>query len=73
MNKWIHFFPPKVDAAKSYNAPGIHIDRNFNPFKDQIPSKINDTAMVNLTEMYQQESSALPSKINLLMMKKMRI
>ena len=37
----------------------------FNPFKDQIPSKINDTAMVNLTEMYQQESSALPSKINL--------
>ncbi|AZI70491.1 DNA mismatch repair endonuclease MutL [Cloacibacterium normanense] len=59
------FFPPKVDAAKSYHAPGIHIDRNFNPFKDQIPSKINDTAMVNLTEMYQQESSALPSKINL--------
>ena len=59
------FFPPKVDATKSYHAPGIHIDRNFNPFKDQIPSKINDTAMVNLTEMYQQESSALPSKINL--------
>lgn len=59
------FFPPKVDAAKSYHAPGIHIDRNFNPFKDQIPSKINDTAMVNLTEMYQQETSALPSKINL--------
>ena len=44
---------------------GTHIDRNFNPFKDQIPSKINDTAMVNLTEMYQQETSALPSKINL--------
>ncbi len=50
---------------KVIHAPGIHINRNFNPFKDQIPSKINDTAMVNLTEMYQQEASALPSKINL--------
>lgn len=65
-DKMDSFFPPKVDAAKSYNAPGIHIDRNFNPFAENAsPSKINETAMVNLTEMYRQDISASPSKINL--------
>ncbi len=59
------FFASKPDAAKNYNNTSIHIDRNFNPFQDQIPSKINETAMVNLTEMYQHSISAEPSKINL--------
>ena len=59
------FFSPKPDAPKNYGASSIHIDRDFNPFKDQIPSKINETAMVNLTEMYQHNISAEPSKINL--------
>lgn len=59
------FFAPKPDAAKNYNSSGIHIDRNYNPFAEQVPSRINDTAMVNLTEMYQQPFTAAPSKINL--------
>lgn len=59
------FFSPKPDATKNYGTSSIHIDRDFNPFKDQIPSKINETAMVNLTEMYQHNISAEPSKINL--------
>lgn len=59
------FFPPKPDAARSYNASSINVDRNYNPFAEAIPSKINDTAMVNFTEMYQQNISAEPSKINL--------
>jgi DNA mismatch repair protein MutL len=61
------FFAPKPDAAKSYNSSsaGISIDRNYNPFAEQVPSKINETAMVNLTEMYQHTLSAEPSKINL--------
>lgn len=60
------FFAPKTDAAKNYHNPGIHIDRNFNPFLENYsPSKINETAVVNLTEMYGQETSASPSKINL--------
>ncbi|WP_374365156.1 DNA mismatch repair endonuclease MutL [Cloacibacterium sp.] len=59
------FFPPKPDAARSYNASNINVDRNYNPFAEATPSKINDTAMVNFTEMYQQNISAEPSKINL--------
>lgn len=61
------FFQAKPDAAKSYNAgtTGIHIDRSYNPFADATPSKINETAIVNLTEMYGQNISAAPSKINL--------
>ena len=59
------FFPPKPDAARSYNASSINMDRNYNPFAEATPSKINDTAMVNFTEMYQQNISAEPSKINL--------
>ena len=59
------FFPPKQDAARSYNASSINVDRNYNPFAEATPSKINDTAMVNFTEMYQQNISAEPSKINL--------
>lgn len=59
------FFPPKPDAARSYNASSINVDRNYNPFAEATPSKINDTAMVNFTEMYQQNISAEPSKINL--------
>ena len=65
-DKMDSFFAPKPDAAKSYHNPGIQIDRNYNPFAENVtPSKINDKAMVNLTEMYNQDVSALPSKINL--------
>ena len=59
------FFSPKPEAARSYNASSINVDRNYNPFAEATPSKINDTAMVNFTEMYQQNISAEPSKINL--------
>ena len=59
------FFSPKPDAAKSYHSPNIQVDRSYNPFAEATPSKINETAMVNLTEMYNQEISASPSKINL--------
>ena len=65
-DKMDSFFAPKPDAAKSYHNPGIQIDRNYNPFAENVtPSKINYKAMVNLTEMYNQDVSALPSKINL--------
>jgi DNA mismatch repair protein MutL len=65
-DKMDSFFSPKPDAAKSYHSPNIQVDRNYNPFAENAsPSKINETAMVNLTEMYQQDVSALPSKINL--------
>jgi DNA mismatch repair protein MutL len=59
------FFSPKPDVAKSYHSPNIQVDRSYNPFAEATPSKINETAMVNLTEMYNQEISASPSKINL--------
>ena len=59
------FFSPKPNAAKSYHSPNIQVDRSYNPFAEATPSKINETAMVNLTEMYNQEISASPSKINL--------
>lgn len=60
------FFSPKPDAAKNYHSPNIQVDRNYNPFAENAsPSKINETAMVNLTEMYGQDISASPSKINL--------
>jgi DNA mismatch repair protein MutL len=59
------FFPSKPDAARNYNASSINVDRNYNPFAEATPSRINETAMVNLTEMYGQNISAAPSKINL--------
>ena len=59
------FFVPKPDAPKNYSTSGIHINRDYNPFATQIPSKINETEMVNLTEMYQSTLPAEPSKINL--------
>lgn len=65
-DKMDSFFSPKPDAAKNYHHPNIQVDRNYNPFAENAsPSKINETAMVNLTEMYQQDISASPSKINL--------
>ena len=59
------FFPSKPDAARNYNASSINVDRNYNPFAEATPSRINEAAMVNLTEMYGQNISAAPSKINL--------
>ena len=64
-DKMDSFFSTKPDAAKSYHTPSIQVDRSYNPFAEATPSKINETAMVNLTEMYNQEISASPSKINL--------
>ncbi len=65
-DKMDSFFSPKPDAAKNYHSPNIQVDRNYNPFaKNASPSKINETAFVNLTEMYGQDISASPSKINL--------
>ena len=44
------FFSPKPDAAKNYHSPNIQVDRNYNPFAENAsPSKINETAMVNLS------------------------
>jgi len=65
-DKMDSFFSPKPDAAKNYHSPNIQVDRNYNPFAENAsPSKINETAFVNLTEMYGQDISASPSKINL--------
>lgn len=65
-DKMDSFFSPKPDAAKNYHSPNIQVDRNYNPFAENTsPSKINETAFVNLTEMYGQDISASPSKINL--------
>lgn len=57
------FFGTPSKANSDYKPTSVSVPRDFNPFSDEVkPSKME---MVNLTEMYQQDPSAEPSKINL--------
>jgi len=59
------FFPnPRTSAfAQNIKIPEITVDRNFNPFEEETENK--HIEIQNLAEMYHQNISAAPSKINL--------
>jgi DNA mismatch repair protein MutL len=62
---------PKIDqifgtrnpSAQNLKMPEVSVDRNFNPFKEN--TNIKRSEIQNLTEIYHQNISAAPSKINL--------
>lgn len=55
-------FPSKGNTS-SMKMPEITIDRDYNPFSEE--REVTKTEIHNLTEMYHQNISAEPSKINL--------
>ncbi|MCU7614589.1 DNA mismatch repair endonuclease MutL [Chryseobacterium sp. GMJ5] len=55
-------FPSKGNTT-SMKMPEITVDRNYNPFSEE--REVTKTEIHNLTEMYHQNISAEPSKINL--------
>lgn len=57
------FFGTPSKANSDYKPTNVSVPRDFNPFEDE--SKPSKMEMINLTEMYQQDPSAEPSKINL--------
>lgn len=60
------FFPassPSPSRSNSVKVPEVSVSRDFNPFRES--ENIPAESKVNLTEMYQQNISAEPSKINL--------
>lgn len=59
------FFPnPRTSAsAQNIKIPEITVDRSFNPFEEETENK--HIEIQNLAEMYHQNISAAPSKINL--------
>ncbi len=57
------FFGTPSKANSEYKPTNVSVPRDFNPFEDE--SKPSKMEMINLTEMYQQDPSAEPSKINL--------
>lgn len=54
----------KANAPSSFKMPEITVDRSFNPFKEESTS-VKQAEIENLAEMYHQNISAAPSKINL--------
>ena len=58
------FFKPQPSgSAMNKSNSSVSVSRDFNPFKEE--SSILATGIVNLQEMYDQNISASPSKINL--------
>lgn len=57
-----HVFQPSK-ANTAFKMPEVKVDRDYNPFKDEGPVK--QVEIQNLAEMYHQNISAEPSKINL--------
>ncbi|WP_143883078.1 DNA mismatch repair endonuclease MutL [Chryseobacterium binzhouense] len=55
-------FPSKSNSA-SFKMPEIIVDRDYNPFLEE--KTVSKTEIHNLTEMYQQNITPEPSKINL--------
>ncbi len=58
----IDAFMHQVNKGGTYKQPEISVDRNYNPF---IQEKTSEGEKVMMTEMYQQNFQAEPSKINL--------
>lgn len=61
--KMDEFFGGKTPSSQNFKMPEISVDRNFNPFKEE--SEVKHTEIQNLAEIYHQNISAAPSKINL--------
>lgn len=58
------FFKPQPSgSAMNSSSSSVSVSRDFNPFKEE--SSVSATGIVNLQEMYDQNISAAPSKINL--------
>lgn len=58
------FFKPQPSgSAMNGSSSSVSVSRDFNPFKEE--SSVSATGIVNLQEMYDQNISAAPSKINL--------
>jgi DNA mismatch repair protein MutL len=58
----IDAFTHQTKKTGEYKSPEILVDRNYNPFLEE---KVSATESVAMGEMYQQNNSAEPSKINL--------
>jgi len=58
----IDAFMHQVNKGGTYKQPEISVDRNYNPFTQE---KTSEGEKVVMTEMYQQNFQAEPSKINL--------
>lgn len=58
----IDAFVHQKGNSGSYKSPEITVDRNYNPFTEEVVSAGEKIAM---TDMYQQNTQAEPSKINL--------
>lgn len=61
----MHSFLSSSPSKQNTNiaVPEIKVDRNFNPFKEEV--KTTHIEIQNMAEMYHQNISAAPSKINL--------
>ena len=55
------FYSKKGSGSSDFKIPEIKVNRDFNPFSQE---KVSPSQMMNLTEMYHQNISAAPSKIN---------
>lgn len=58
-----HFFKNPSTSGSAMNGGNVSVARDFNPFNEE--NKESSAEIVNLQEMYDQNISAAPSKINL--------
>lgn len=57
------FFRTPSKANSGFSPSQVSVGRDFNPFQEE--PKVSKTEMINLTEIYQQNIPAEPSRINL--------
>lgn len=57
------FKASKANSGGNFKLPDVVVDRNYNPFLEE--KKVKQAEIQNLSEMYHQNISAAPSKINL--------
>ena len=58
----IDAFVHQKSTSSNYKSPEITVDRNYNPFLEE---QVSTGEKIAMTEMYQQNNQAEPSKINL--------
>ena len=58
----IDAFVHQKSTSSNYKSPEIKVDRNYNPFLEE---QVSAGEKIAMTEMYQQNNQAEPSKINL--------
>jgi DNA mismatch repair protein MutL len=58
----IDAFVHQKSSSSNYKSPEITVDRNYNPFLEE---QVSAGEKIAMTEMYQQNNQAEPSKINL--------